>query len=106
MQASLHFLSAYSYFGFAEDTLARQNASKLAFALAYSYLCGKWNKMKAAIIGYGKMGREIERILTERGHEAALVIDTDNAGELERRVGFDELIDNSFAQQAYKDVYN
>ena len=37
--------------------------------------------MKAAIIGYGKMGREIERILTERGHEAALVIDTDNAGE-------------------------
>ena len=39
--------------------------------------------MKAAIIGYGKMGREIERILTERGHEAALVIDTDNAGELD-----------------------
>ena len=30
----------------------------------------------------------------------------DNAGELERRVGFDELIDNSYAQQAYKDVYN
>ena len=39
--------------------------------------------MKAAIIGYGKMGREIERILTERGPEAALVIDTDNAGELD-----------------------
>ena len=39
--------------------------------------------MKAAIIGYGKMGREIERILTERGHEVALVIDTDNAGELD-----------------------
>ena len=31
--------SAYSYFGYAEDTPARQNASKLAFALAYSYLC-------------------------------------------------------------------
>ena len=39
--------------------------------------------MKAAIIGYGKMGREIERILTERGHEAALIIDTDNAHELD-----------------------
>ena len=25
--------------------------------------------MKAAIIGYGKMGREIEKILIERGHE-------------------------------------
>lgn len=33
--------------------------------------------MKAAIIGYGKMGREIEKILTERGHDVALVIDTD-----------------------------
>ena len=26
--------------------------------------------MKAAIIGYGKMGREIEKILIERGHDA------------------------------------
>jgi len=31
--------------------------------------------MKAAIIGYGKMGREIEKILLERGHSVALVID-------------------------------
>lgn len=38
--------------------------------------------MKTAIIGYGKMGREIERILRERGHEVALVIDVDNAGDL------------------------
>ncbi len=39
--------------------------------------------MKAAIIGYGKMGREIERILRQRGHEAALIIDADNAAELD-----------------------
>lgn len=39
--------------------------------------------MKAAIIGYGKMGREIERILIERGHEVGLVIDTDNAADLD-----------------------
>ena len=38
--------------------------------------------MKAAIIGYGKMGREIERILIERGHEVVLKIDVDNAHEL------------------------
>lgn len=38
--------------------------------------------MKAAIIGYGKMGREIEKILTERGHEVALVIDINNAEDL------------------------
>ena len=38
-----------------------------------SYLCTNIStkQMKAAIIGYGKMGREIERILTERGHETA-----------------------------------
>ena len=29
----------FSIFGFAEYTLARQNASELAFALAYSYIC-------------------------------------------------------------------
>jgi 4-hydroxy-tetrahydrodipicolinate reductase len=38
--------------------------------------------MKVAIIGYGKMGREIERVLLSRGHEVALVIDVDNAADL------------------------
>lgn len=38
--------------------------------------------MRAAIIGYGKMGREIEKILTERGHSVALIIDRDNTEEL------------------------
>lgn len=39
--------------------------------------------MKAAIIGYGKMGREIERILTERGHQTVLIVDTENATDLD-----------------------
>ena len=38
--------------------------------------------MKAAIIGYGKMGREIERILRERGHDVPLIIDIDNRNDL------------------------
>ncbi len=38
--------------------------------------------MKAAIIGYGKMGREIEKVLQERGHETALIIDEENAADL------------------------
>ena len=29
--------------------------------------------MKIALIGYGKMGREIERILVERGHSITLI---------------------------------
>ena len=38
--------------------------------------------MKCAIIGHGKMGREIERILAERGHSVELVIDEANASDL------------------------
>lgn len=38
--------------------------------------------MKCAIIGYGKMGREIERILVERNHSVELIIDEHNAAEL------------------------
>ena len=38
--------------------------------------------MKAAIIGYGKMGREIEGILIERGHTVALIIDEANQADL------------------------
>lgn len=38
--------------------------------------------MKCAIIGHGKMGREIEKILLDRGHDVKLVIDEANADEL------------------------
>jgi len=35
--------------------------------------------MKIAIIGYGKMGKAIEEIALERGHEILLKVDSDNA---------------------------
>ncbi|MFI3332618.1 MAG: 4-hydroxy-tetrahydrodipicolinate reductase [Rikenellaceae bacterium] len=38
--------------------------------------------MKVAIIGYGKMGREIEKILLERGHTIAAIIDVDNREDI------------------------
>ncbi|MFR9651740.1 MAG: 4-hydroxy-tetrahydrodipicolinate reductase, partial [Rikenellaceae bacterium] len=38
--------------------------------------------MKVAVIGYGKMGREIEKILLDRGHSVPLVIDIDNVADL------------------------
>ncbi len=38
--------------------------------------------MKIGLIGYGKMGREIEKIAIERGHSISMVIDVDNIGEL------------------------
>ena len=39
--------------------------------------------MNTAIIGYGKMGREIERLLVERGHGVGLIVDADNRGDLD-----------------------
>lgn len=38
--------------------------------------------MKIALIGYGKMGKEIEKIALDRGHEIVLKIDITNPGEL------------------------
>ncbi len=34
--------------------------------------------MKLALIGYGKMGKEIEKIARQRGHEIVAIIDVDN----------------------------
>ena len=39
--------------------------------------------MKIALIGYGKMGKTIERIALERGHEIVSVIDVDNLDDFE-----------------------
>ncbi len=37
--------------------------------------------MKIAIIGYGKMGKEIEKVALERGHEIVLKISSDNKND-------------------------
>jgi len=42
----------------------------------------KFFRMKIALIGYGKMGKEIERIALDRGHEIGLKIDIDNQDQL------------------------
>jgi 4-hydroxy-tetrahydrodipicolinate reductase len=38
--------------------------------------------MKVAILGYGKMGKEIEKTAIERNHEIVLVVDENSTGEL------------------------
>lgn len=39
--------------------------------------------MKIALIGYGKMGKEIEKIALSRGHEIVSIIDVDNRQDFE-----------------------
>lgn len=52
------------------------------------------------------MGREIERILAERGHEVALIIDTDNAADLDAAhlAGIDVAIEFTTPATAYRNI--
>lgn len=63
--------------------------------------------MKVAIIGYGKMGHEIEKVLIERGHEVALRIDVDNRAELmtpEKMAGVDVAIEFTSPATAFGNI--
>ncbi len=67
--------------------------------------------MKIALIGYGRMGKEIELIARERGHEIPLIIDMDNAHDLnpENLKGVDVAIEFTIPASAvenYKTCFN
>lgn len=62
--------------------------------------------MKIAIIGYGKMGREIEKIALERGHRIGAIIDQMNASELDvaHMQGIDVAIEFTTPETAYTNI--
>ena len=39
--------------------------------------------MKIALIGYGKMGKELEKVALSRGHEIVCIIDINNQEDFE-----------------------
>lgn len=62
--------------------------------------------MNIAILGYGKMGKTIERIALERGHKISLIIDINNQNELtkENLQKADVAIDFSTPTSAYFNI--
>lgn len=64
--------------------------------------------MKTVIIGYGKMGKEIERILLGRGHEIVLIVDENNTSDLNpenlKRIGAQVAIEFSTPDTAYDNI--
>lgn len=62
--------------------------------------------MKIALIGYGKMGQEIERVLLERGHIIPLIIDIENTTDLNAQnlKGIDVAIEFSAPQAAFGNI--
>jgi len=59
--------------------------------------------MRILLLGYGKMGKIIERVALERGHEIAARIDIDNAHELDT-VQADVVIEFSHPDSAFENI--
>ncbi len=62
--------------------------------------------MNIALIGYGKMGKEIEKILINRGHNVSLIIDIENTHDLcsEKMAGVDVAIEFTAPHTAYGNI--
>lgn len=59
--------------------------------------------MNILLVGYGKMGKTIERVALERGHEIAGKIDIDNASDLDK-LDADVAIEFSHPDAAFQNV--
>jgi len=62
--------------------------------------------MNIALIGYGRMGHEIEAIAIKRGHIIKLIVDQDNTADLNKlnSLGIDVAIEFSFPDSAYNNI--
>lgn len=62
--------------------------------------------MNIALIGYGRMGHEVEEIAKKRGHSIKLIIDIYNRSDLnpERMKGIDAAIEFSHPEAAFENV--
>jgi 4-hydroxy-tetrahydrodipicolinate reductase len=62
--------------------------------------------MKIALLGYGKMGKEVEKAALARNHEICLVIDISNTRELNEKnlANTDMAIDFSTPDSAYENI--
>ena len=62
--------------------------------------------MELAIIGYGRMGHEIENIALQRGHSVRLIIDVDNTSDLNKKnmASIDAAIEFSLPSTAFDNI--
>lgn len=60
--------------------------------------------MKIALIGYGKMGKEIEKLLPNRGHQAVLKITKENPLSAEQLKGVDVAIEFSTPEAVLSNI--
>ena len=58
--------------------------------------------MKIALLGYGKMGKEIEKISIERGHSISVIIDKED--DVKSLIGSDVAINFSTPSSAVSNI--
>jgi 4-hydroxy-tetrahydrodipicolinate reductase len=63
-------------------------------------------RMNIALIGYGRMGHEIEEIAKKRGHQIGLIVDIDNKTDLNplKLKGIDAAIEFSSPDAAFENI--
>lgn len=68
----------------------------------------KIKKMNIALIGYGRMGHEIEEMSIQRGHKIKLIIDVENSSDLKKENlrGIDAALEFSSPDAAFKNIIN
>ena len=66
----------------------------------------KIKRMKIALVGYGRMGHEIEQIAVTRGHVIKLIVDKDNTNDLNRKnlAEIDVVIEFSSPDAAFENI--
>ena len=62
--------------------------------------------MKIALSGYGKMGKEVEKIASERGHDILLKINSENSISNNDFEKIDIVIDFSTPKSVYGNIIN
>lgn len=64
--------------------------------------------MNVALIGYGKMGHEVEQVLLQRGHNISLIIDETNSSDLDpenlKAKSIDVAVEFSTPHTAYSNI--
>jgi 4-hydroxy-tetrahydrodipicolinate reductase len=64
--------------------------------------------MNIALIGYGKMGHEVEKIILDRGHSLTKIIDINNRNELKdlKKSGTDVAIEFTTPETVVENIYS
>jgi len=69
-----------------------------------NYLCKRMKRISVVLIGYGKMGQEIESILLSQGHTVAAIVDQNTPMDVEKCKQADVAIEFTMPEVAMENI--